>query len=263
MNEVVEKVKNKGGRPRKGVDVNSPEFKAAVDAAAAAATQRVLEGLALARNSNPDGDTTALEGFAKGLALSFAELADQGSNRKRVAPEIVARREAARSRMFDLLIRGNANGWPVKPEYRVVSETYLNEQLVKPYRSDPATKKVEPVEIFWTGAPNECMRPLNEPAREIYEEYMLSIGGPTVVAKNSKGETLATDGRAVTVTPGGLIIKGQESARRTVSNLADSNNANPFNDSLGMKGFHNDPRATEVHVLGTVAPPAKQNSIGA
>ena len=74
------------------------EFKAAVQAAVAAALPDILaqiKGSAAAEG----GD----EGFARALAMEIAQLSDQGTGRKRVAPEVIAARDAARKRMVTLI----------------------------------------------------------------------------------------------------------------------------------------------------------------
>lgn len=245
--------KNKGGRPK---TTETPEFKAAVDTAVQAAMAKFAEQLASARQSAGTGGTPAVTGdqeFTRLLALSIAELTDQGTDRKRVAPEILAKRADARERMGALIMKARAEG--TKPEYRLINEVYLNERLLKPFIMGPDKRPV-PQEIIWTGAPNEAMRPVNQVAKDIWEAFMESIGGSTESIKGSEN-------RPMWVTAGGLVVKGvAPGQRRAVSGLGDPLPDFAFSDDLEAKR-PNDPTAEYVHVLGTVAPPARQNFAGA
>lgn len=249
------KERNKGGRPKKKLDTTSPEFLQAVQAAAqpmvTAALEQFAAKLAEARGVDPGALPTGDLSFMRNLALTFAEIADQGSNRKRVAPEILAKRAESREEMVRLILKAHVDKRPA--EYRVIAKTYLEEILIEPYRTDAGTKKVLPTEIVFGGIPNECMVPLNDTAREIHNAFMGAIGGVT-------GATKGADLREVSVTPGGLVIKGLgQAARRQVSNLEDSGAGSPFDTGLQIRS--NDPRATSVRVLGTVQPPAQQNGM--
>lgn len=245
--------------PTTTVDTSSPEFQAAV----AAATEQVIRQLGHAAPAKGDADG---EDFVKRLALSIAELSDQGTQRKRVAPEILAKRAEARDRMFELLIANRrkvkedreAGKTPELPHYKVINKTYLNETFVEPFRVDLVTKAAVPTEIYWEGAPNECMRPLNAVATPIFEEFVKSIGGSA--AYKAKNSAFAPDNRDFSVTPAGLVVRGlNASAKRTVGNLGDPI-ADPFADSLSVKQAH-DPSQEFVRVLGTVAEPARQNFV--
>jgi hypothetical protein len=92
------------------------------------------------------------------------------------------------------------------------------------------------------------MRPINEVAREIYAHFRGSIGS----TENIKG----ADNRPLWMTPGGVVIKGDARAqRREVAAPV------PFDDGLDIKN-QNDPTAPFIHVLGTIAAPARQNVAG-
>lgn len=219
---------------------NTPEFAAAV----AAATAEVIKQMG-GRPAVSDGDGN----WMKQLALGIAELTDQGTSRKRVAPEILAKRDEARKAMIALLVEAHDNG--EKPEYRLVNETYLNEQLLKPFYADKA-KVVHPTEIIWTGVPNECMRPINDVAKGIFEQFVKSIGGSASV--DLKGPA-----QPFWVTRGGLVVKGQAgAAQRREVGTPGAPLPDPFANELGTKTTH-DPSAEFVHVLGTIQPPARQN----
>lgn len=262
------KPKNKGGRPPKEIDVEkvlaSPQGQQAIAAAASAAVEAMIPqlaaSLATARASNPlsaaggDGDMD----FVRKLALAIGEISDQGTQRKRVAPEILAKRSVARERMVALLVKARADGF--EPHYRVIAKTYLSEVLVEPFKINPNNKAVEPTEIWWDGAPNECMVPLDERTTEIFNAYMESIGGMTVVAKTHDGRAFIPDMSPVVVTPNGLTVKGGGNVRRQVSSLPDSNNGSAPESRLRMREG-SDPNASEIRVLGTVMPAAKVQNL--
>ncbi len=230
------------GRPPKVPMHERPEFKAAVAESAAMVVQQMLKNGAIPQTQ---GNDVATELFSK-MALSIAEISDQGTQRKRVAPEILAAREAARKRAQARITLARENG--EKPEYRVISKIYFNERFIEPFRLGDDKKPVHN-EIVWTGMPNEALVPINDVAKEIFEEYRASIGSTSRLA--------TTDNRSVWVTASGLVVKGDAPARRFVAS------PEPFSDDLAVK-MPNDPTAPEVRVLGTVAAPARQNiSMGA
>lgn len=265
---VTEKPKNKGGRPPKEIDVEkvlaSPQGIAAVQAAAEkaveAAIPQIAASLASARNANPlaqaeaDGDMD----FVRKLALAIGEISDQGTQRKRVAPEILAKRAVARERMIELLIKARADGF--EPHYRIIAKTYLAETMVEPYRVNPNTKAAEPTEIWWDGIPNQCMFPLDERTTLIFNAYMESVGGLAVPDKTHDGRAFIPDSRPVVVTPNGLTVKGGGNIRRQVGGLSDSHSPNGPGNKLRMREG-TDPNATEVRVLGTVMAPAKVQNV--
>lgn len=232
------------------------EFKAAVAEAVAAATPSIAAEAAkaavaqvstelLARVSQSPaaapGFSSAEDLFSR-LALAIAEVSDQGTQRKRVAPEILAARMKAQERAIERIVRAREDG--EKPEYRLISKVYLNEQFIEPFMPGPDKRPI-PTEIIWTGMPSDAMRPLNEVAREIYGLFRASVGSTEPI----KG----ADNRPMSMTRGGLVIKGLGAAQRREVAAAE-----PFHDDLGLKN-QNDPTAPFIHVLGTVAPAARQN----
>jgi hypothetical protein len=192
------------------------------------------------------------------MALAIAEISDQGSNRKRVAPAILAEREASYRRCVALVTEAQHKVKQARekgdkaaetkwlPEYRLIAKVALNERLIEPFRRMP-DKTVAANEIVWTGIPNEAMRPINTIAERIYAEFKGWIG---------MTDKLATaDNRPHIVTAGGLVVKGDPPKRRE----GFSEDVPRFNDDLEIKHDINDPSAPFVHVLGTIASPAKQN----
>ncbi len=227
----------KPGRPPKIPMHERPEFKAAVAEAAALVVQQMTAAGAVPQ---AQGNEATQQLFSQ-MALSIAEISDQGTQRKRVAPEILAAREAAwvRAQARVELARQNRE----QPEYRVIAKIYFNERFIEPFKLNDAKKPV-PNEIIWTGMPNQALVPLNDVAKEIFEHYSAS--------RATGGKLATTDNRAVWVTTGGLVVKGDPPARSFVATPQE------FKDDLQVQSPH-DPTAPEVRVLGTVAAPARQN----
>ena len=237
---------------------DTPEFKTAVAEAAAKATAEAIAQLGKAGSLGAPGlGQDATELFSR-LALAIAEVSDQGTQRKRVAPEILAQRAAARKRAIALvsevnrqvkLARDNKDKvaeakW--MPEYKLIAKVVLNERLIEPFKR-LADKSTAHNEIYWTGMPNQAMRPLNAIAKQIWDEYVSSIG--SVERVNARA------GEKPYLTPGGLLVKGEPPKRRE----GFSDEVPKFADDLEVKHENNDPSAPFVHVLGTIASPARQN----
>lgn len=238
-----------GRKPRSQEDMLMPD-KQDVNAVIATPEFQKLVAEAVAKElakANPMnlGVDEATKSFFSTMALSIAEISDQGTQRKRVAPEILARRAAAAERCEKLIAEAREQG--LKPEYRVTSKIYFNERLIEPYRRED--KKVVPQEIIWTGMPNEALRPLNKIAEDIYQAYRESIGSTEKLRSitGRHGGSTAIDNRPYSVTPNGLVVKGEISPKLVVGN----------GETEALD--NNDPNAPEVRVLGTVAPPAKRN----
>lgn len=217
------------------------EFKDAVASAIASAIPTIIAQLSKAK-----GDTTVSAGdqsWAEGLAMAIAQLNDQGSGRKRVAPEIVKARSEAREEMTRLLIQAKADG--VTPLYTLRNKTYLDEILIEPIYIDAATKGPRPTEIGWPSVPNEAMIPANDAAKGIFEMFSKSIGSTDW---NKPADTFG-------ITVGGLVVKnGAVSQKRAVPS------AEGHIKTEGLKISHRSAERNfkEVPILGTVAEPARQ-----
>ena len=226
------------------------EFKAAVAESVKRLLPEVIKQVQAPLASTPDAATTDL--FQR-LALSIAEISDQGTQRKRVAPEVLAQREAAWKRMVALIQEARASGQ--KPEYKAIAKLYLNERMIEPFVQDPATKLPVAVTFTWTGEPNDGMRPLNDIAKKIFAEFRASRGSVELTSKE--------DTRPYWMTPAGLVVKGDPPPRREMK----VDTRTDFVDDLSVGDEvpapdQNDPNAPFVHVLGTVAAPAMQNYQG-
>jgi len=226
------------GRPPKIPMHERPEFKAAVAEAAALVVQQMMKAGAVPISQ---GDESLQTLFSK-MALSIADISDQGTQRKRVAPEILVARDDARRRAEARIVQARENR--EQPEYRVISKIFFNERFIEPFKLNEAKKPV-PNEIVWTGMPCQALVPINDVAKEIFAHYSESV--------SSAGKLATTDNRPHWVTSSGLVVKGDPPARRFVATPQE------FADDLQVKHSPNDPTAPEVRVLGTVAAPAKQN----
>jgi hypothetical protein len=245
------------------VDTSSHEFQAAVEAATKAALDKALPSIlkSLAGGNSPQIGA-AIEGDAaqqmfRGLALAIAEISDQGTSRKRVAPEILASRQEAHSRMVEAILhhkrtydeamssahteRDREEANKARPFYRAITKLCLNERLIDPYKM--VNGKPEPVKFRWSGVPSEGMRPENEAAKEIFQHFLDSIGS---VVKE-KAQT------PIWVTAGGLSIVGEGPQRRQIASVAD------FDDDLDLTDNDN-PGNEFVNVLGTIQAPARRNN---
>lgn len=207
-----------------------------------------------------------IEKFAGAQALATAEIADQGTSRKRVAPEILARREAAAKRCRELVAEARRKSSDAHvagdqaekerwmPTYRVTSKVYFGERLIEPWRRLPGQGAgVVAQEIVWMGVPNDALSPINETAQEIYAAYRESVGSTEQLrsVKGPHGGIAEQDNRLFWMTPGGLVVKGDPPPKMFVGTSPEMN-VRPQDN--------NDPNAPEVFVLGTVAAPARQNT---
>ena len=215
--------------------------KALSDAAAKGAALAVAE----ITRQNGGVPTDAMALFS-GLASAIAEMSMQGRpGPKPISPAEKAKRDAAHERCVRLVLKARREN--AEPEYRLISKVYFNERLIEPYRRLP-DKRVVPQEIVWTGLPNESMVPVNDIAREIFSAYKESIGSVELIP--------TLDNRPVWVTQSGLTVKGDPPKRAFVAA------PQAFDDRLGVRHDNNNPTEAYVRVLGTIAPPAKQNVDG-
>lgn len=251
----------------------TPEFKAALAKSIKEASDGILERLqAVMGASEGSGPAVTNQNDASALfrqmALAIAEISDQGTNRKRVAPEVLAAREDAKNRMGELIMKAQSLKGNNRPRYRLVAKVYLREVLIEPYQR--VGNRNVPTEIFWSYAPNTAMRPVNEVAKEIYEQFVQWIGGAAEV--NSMRGAPAP----VWVTGGGAVIAGTPPSTASVHGnvyspdpltvedydedvAAGGNGASNEDNGFGFSVPQN-PEAPQINVLGTVAPPARRMS---
>jgi hypothetical protein len=244
--ETEETQPKKRGRKPKAAVTETAEFKSALNDAVEKAMQGIMASLGSMREIGaavvPD-DTDAK--WSRTLATAIAEMADQGTSRKRVAPEILQKRKEAKDLMDNLIIQARADG--KLPKYQLRAKVYLDEILVDPMWVNPNSKRAEPTVIEWPEDPSEAMIPLNDVAKEIHSAFMDSIGSVVRVVQD----------KPFRVTAGGLVVNGQAPARRI-------NQVGTGEGTQGLRIAHrsedNVSGETLINILGTVAPPARQNN---
>lgn len=239
------------------VDINSPEFKAMLDTHAASVREALRGDMmsevveALTRQKIDGGND--MGALISELTVSIAQIADVGDNRKKISPAEAKRRVEAFQSMDEVMARV-AKDKTLKPHYKVVSETYLDERLILPYT--PRNGKMEATEIIWRGRPNTAMRPINPIADEIYGWYLQAIGGTT---RNQAGLR-----EHPTAFVGGLQIVSDKIPQTAVAHGLVQPAAAPMElgQDLGQPTLEltstDDPEATIIPVLGTVAKPARR-----
>lgn len=223
-----------------------------VTAAVAAATASIMQQVRSEREK-AGAETAAEPGdemkFARAIALAMAEVADQGTSRKRVAPEVLRARAEANDRMFQLIIECHAHG--DIPAYRLKHKTYLpggreGERLVDPVWVNPATHMHEPTEIDWPGVPNEAMVPINPAADRIFAAWSQSIGSvPRIV-----------DHDILKVTAGGLVVK--QGGRVITGEAPQVGHGQEDHGGMKIRGRGGPGRIVQTSVLGTIAPAARE-----
>jgi hypothetical protein len=249
--------------------VDTPEFKSAVGAAVTDALAQITAKMAQNAPAAVSGSSgSELMDLFQQMALSIAEVSDQGTNRKRVAPEVLLRRENAKNAMGDLLMAARDLPKAERPRYRLVAKVYFGERLVDPFQRLP-DKRVVPTEVYWLNAPNDAMRPVNKSAKAIYEQYLIWVGGNAATVGghqvpawvSPKGVVIAAPPPA-TAQQHGLTIEAEPLEMDDGTPVPmGGGRAVPEDDDFGIIN-QNDPRAPEVSILGTIAPKAKQTALG-
>jgi hypothetical protein len=208
-----------------------------VQALVSAQVSEAIAGLAALMNVNspPASD------WSRQLALSLAEFTDRGNNRKRVAPEEMARREDARVRLFERLNELHDRG--VELEYWVRRKTLLDEQLIEPKWLHPTSKRHMDTTICWPGVPNEAMEPINDAASEVYELFVTSVGGVQPRKERQR------------VTPRGLVIvEGHTPTTREAPQVGNGSGG----AKVKITGRDQPGEVVQTRILGTIAPAARQ-----
>jgi len=236
----------------------TPQFQRAV-AEETAKQLAALQG----KNAAVPGEAPEM-GIFRNLALAIAEISDQGTDRKRVAPEILAARAKAHASMIveimamrERVAQGVEGALPI---YALVAKVYINEVVVDPYCVDGFTHQTVQTRIFWDSVPNPAMRPENEAAKRIHDLYLASIGSTGLdvpispVWTTGKGRIITSDGG------------GAPQSRKTINNPDDVRPQvgaalTDFNNRFGVVGSV-DPTKETINVLGTIAPAARRAEVG-
>lgn len=250
---------------------DTPEFQMALAKSTAEIHDKLMaEVRDIMAKTGPHAENGDALSMARMIASSIAEMADQGTNRKTVAPEILEARRAAQKNMERLLMAARELPTKDRPKYRLITKGYFKDRLVDPYHRDKRTKQIVPTDVYFMGSPSMGMRPLNKTAKAIYKAFLGSI---------SNGESeVPFDVKPIWVTDSGVIIAGTppQSAGvhgnvmdevMSLDDLIDDVPA-PVGDGSGEDDDltfatpdQNDPRMAEIAVLGTIAPRAKRASI--
>jgi hypothetical protein len=254
------------------VEMTREEFQRTVDAAV---ERRISEVLAKFSANEPirvaEGeDGPDFKGLFRQMAMSIAEVGDQGSGRRRVAPEIMAARRAAKERMIGSIEKfmGIVHGAQDRndrrmvelnyPHYKVTGKMYLGDTMLEPFTVDPVTKLPKPVEVYWLGAPNPSMSPINAPAREIFAHFCDWVG-------------LTHEGRKempLWISAGGLVIAGETmpAHRLAIPEGGGGPSLKPASSVDALMGKNapaslnaSDITKPKINVLGTIAAAATQS----
>lgn len=241
------------GRPPKKLQ-DTAEFKAALESAKDSIMADLMgEIKGLAHMAQPE--LAPDNSMMRQLALSIAELTDQGSGRKRVPPEVMRAREDSRVKMETAIMAAHDADYTAT--YRVKSKTLLADQVVEPFYIDNH-HTAQPTIIDWAGVPNDAMEPVNVTAQEIYSHYMGWLGSMPTDAPRIQAQ--------LALTAKGLVVHGGATSisngRRMVGgNEVQGNSPAVERQEAGLNVHHRDlpGRFTEKRVLGSIAAPAQQS----
>lgn len=232
----------------------TPQFADAVakalDAALPELRKQILGNLAEARVSTTGAETVnpSDHAFAEKIAMAIGQLTDQGTGRKRVAPEIVQQRAEARDRMTKLIIEARAAN--LIPTYHLRNKVYLDEMLVDPVWIAPDHTQRQTL-IEWQSVPSEAMIPVNDAAKGIFEAFMDSIGSV---------EKPAPEAQLLGVTAGGLVVRSGSKAMRPLEATGGNKQHEPTPGGLNVPHRGNPGQFIEKRILGTVMTPARQTA---
>ena len=225
----------------------TPPAPPAPDIASSPAVQDAIRA-AVAEALSKQSAGSELGSIFRELATEIARMNDVNAphgSTPRLPPEVAERRARAQAALNSKLAVCIGEG--VWPRYRVLSTVYLNEVKIPPFVLGAARgDEPKPTQIEWQGEPNDAMVPLNEAAQEIFSLFVESRGGA------GAGSAIVRGQRRMHVNPAGLLIEGRApSSTRTFRSEYDPGT-----------GLRVDGGKGEVHVLGTVAPPAMHNYQG-
>lgn len=237
---------DKGAPAAPMIDMSSPEFRKAVADAVAAEVAKALAtqaaaGTALAAASV--GGLTGDRSFIEGLTLSLAELANQGTGRIYVAPEVLKSREAARDHMIDLILTAKKRGTP--PSYRLTNKIEWAGAVIEPMWLD--NRVARPTEIDFLGIPNDAMVPINAIAKDIKQAWLDSIGG---IKKMVQDDRLGMTAKGLVVRNGAIPTSaGQRAPALPVDETGE----------MSVHGRGNPGTPSRKPILGTIVDPPAMN----
>lgn len=227
--------------------------KDAVQKAVEATTRAIMEKMAQAPAGAPAPD----QHFAEALAMALAGIANQGTGKKVVPPEVLAKRAHAKDRMVELILKYRQE--KTVPVYELVAGTFLDDRWI-PAAQITAGHQVIPTEIRYRGIPNSSMRPANDAARAIWEEYCDWIGSHKGGATMSRvpvnrSQEVSFNGRVMEASP--MPDLDQDDLHDLVTDGARPE-PNPRMGEVEVVGRNKPGKA--MNVLGTIAEPARQTS---
>ena len=230
--------------------VDTPEFKAAVAAAAKEAVAPMLAQLAAA---TPSGNNGSIESILTGLAAKIAEVSDLNSpswTPVRLSPEVAERQRKAREELMEVLTEVSQK--KLAPRYKVCAKIFFAEQLIEPFQQG-SDKQMHPTYITWQGEPNDALEPADELAERIFLLFKDTRAG--VPTDRHGSGTLVAAAKKYWVS-NGLVIEGAgPSADRGFRAEYTPQSELARNTTI-------DPNAPQVSILGTVAPAAQQSFSG-
>jgi hypothetical protein len=233
--------------PAAAVDITkTPEFIAAM--AQMQSTMLASMQAILAASQGAPGKDTISE-----LTAAIVGMNDPKNLERRITPAEAERRAAAFQAMGALITQMRAEKATAK--YQVATKVYLTDQLIEPFV--PLGNGVwAENEVYWNGVPGPGLRPIDERAHAIFEQYLIYIGGST---KNQAGVI-----EQPAWVQGGLVMMGTPtqtaSARGGVKQVQplDLTSMNPTD----IKSTTDNPNAKAVRVLGSIAEPARVTEAG-
>lgn len=188
-------------------------------------------------------DQPSLNSVMEKLALSIASLTAQNSGKTYIAPEDLAKRADAHRHLNDLLDEARAKN--DVPEYELTDIVVFEDTLIMPVYVD-AHRIQRPQRIGWWAAPNQAMRPVNEIARKIFDQFLLSIG--LTAAPPAEKKTISMNGLR--------LLNGEQVKRDPTGFGAEMTDRPPVHTNLVLHGKNAGTSLEEHRILGTLAPPA-------
>jgi hypothetical protein len=254
----------------------TPEFEMALAEATAEIHDKIMaevQAMLSAKDPRPASEDGEIQKLARAIAMSNAEIADQGTRRKRVSPEVMEARSQSLKRMNVLLEAAQSLPKSDRPLYRLRAKGYFGDRLIEPFQRI-AGGKVIPTHVTFMSAPNLALEPLNKAAQEIYATFIGSISGgdQTINGRSvpdpsgAKPFWMTNNGAVIsaptaTAREHGMIMEPEpislDDMHRPIPDVGDGARLGGAVEIISV----DDPRATKIPVLGTIAAPAVRGSI--
>lgn len=146
------------------------DIQAAVQDAVSKAIAEAMYEIGLKSASNTGDKTTDVLQI---LTHQLTKMEHSQSGRQYVDPILLQKREDSYIRMEELISKARKNKTP--PMYRVVGDMFFGDAYI---RANTLGDDGKPKETFirWSQAPNNCMLPADEVAREIFDAFKDAVG---------------------------------------------------------------------------------------